>query len=291
MCQEEEKKRGRPSRQDIKSSQKRNYEESDDELSEDCKRFKGKNIFRPGPSSKINQNANININKDNTKPRVAARVGHDVYWLGPQQGRRRRQRKSRGTIHAHASALRPFIARCVEVLSQRVKLSSAHRTCPFCGWEPDFAVITPSAERHLLCGRCGAEWPFAALACPYCPNDDRARITSFATRDGRYRVYGCDVCKRYLKAYDGRFKDIFQDVYEKEFKTAFEQAGIIYEHRLIDDMVASALKWNGNFVWACKNYDGDVQSDTVAQGFGSLGLMTSVLMTPDEAIAYVATLP
>jgi len=84
-----------------------------------------------------------------------------------------------------------------------------------------------------------------------------------------------------LKKYDGRFKDIFEDIYNKEFKTAFEKSSITYEHRLIDDMVASALKWNGNFVWACKNYDGDVQSDTVAQGFGSLGLMTSVLITPD----------
>ncbi|MCE2757838.1 MAG: NADP-dependent isocitrate dehydrogenase [Chitinophagaceae bacterium] len=84
-----------------------------------------------------------------------------------------------------------------------------------------------------------------------------------------------------LKKYDGRFKDIFQDIYENEFKTAYEAAGITYEHRFIDDMVASALKWNGKFVWACKNYDGDVQSDTVAQGFGSLGLMTSVLVTPD----------
>jgi len=84
-----------------------------------------------------------------------------------------------------------------------------------------------------------------------------------------------------LKAYDGRFKDIFQEVYEKEFKAKFQAAGIVYEHRLIDDMVASALKWNGGFVWACKNYDGDVQSDTVAQGFGSLGLMSSVLVTPD----------
>jgi len=84
-----------------------------------------------------------------------------------------------------------------------------------------------------------------------------------------------------LKAYDGRFKDIFQEVYEKEFKSKFEEVGIVYEHRLIDDMVASALKWNGGFVWACKNYDGDVQSDTVAQGFGSLGLMSSVLVTPD----------
>ncbi len=84
-----------------------------------------------------------------------------------------------------------------------------------------------------------------------------------------------------LKAYDGRFKDLFQEIYEAEYKEKFEEAGITYEHRLIDDMVAAALKWSGGFVWACKNYDGDVQSDTVAQGFGSLGLMTSVLMTPD----------
>ncbi|HEY8949780.1 MAG TPA: NADP-dependent isocitrate dehydrogenase [Rhizomicrobium sp.] len=87
-----------------------------------------------------------------------------------------------------------------------------------------------------------------------------------------------------LKAYDGRFKDIFQEVYEKEFEAKFKEAGITYEHRLIDDMVASALKWEGGYVWACKNYDGDVQSDTVAQGFGSLGLMTSVLTTPDGKI-------
>ncbi|MDE2791428.1 MAG: NADP-dependent isocitrate dehydrogenase [Paracoccaceae bacterium] len=84
-----------------------------------------------------------------------------------------------------------------------------------------------------------------------------------------------------LKAYDGRFKDLFQEVFEAEFTDAFKQAGIFYEHRLIDDMVAASLKWSGGYVWACKNYDGDVQSDTVAQGFGSLGLMTSVLMTPD----------
>jgi len=84
-----------------------------------------------------------------------------------------------------------------------------------------------------------------------------------------------------LKKYDGRFKDIFEEIYQKSYKAQYEAAGITYEHRLIDDMVASALKWNGNFVWACKNYDGDVQSDTVAQGFGSLGLMTSVLLTPD----------
>lgn len=84
-----------------------------------------------------------------------------------------------------------------------------------------------------------------------------------------------------LKKYDGRFKDIFEEIYQADYKKKFESLGIVYEHRLIDDMVASALKWNGNFVWACKNYDGDVQSDTVAQGFGSLGLMTSVLVTPD----------
>ena len=84
-----------------------------------------------------------------------------------------------------------------------------------------------------------------------------------------------------LKAYDGRFKDLFQEVFDAEFAAAFKEAGIVYEHRLIDDMVASALKWSGGYVWACKNYDGDVQSDTVAQGFGSLGLMTSVLFTPD----------
>jgi len=84
-----------------------------------------------------------------------------------------------------------------------------------------------------------------------------------------------------LKAYDGRFKDLFAQVYAEEFEAEFKKAGITYEHRLIDDMVASAMKWSGGYVWACKNYDGDVQSDTVAQGFGSLGLMTSVLMTPD----------
>jgi isocitrate dehydrogenase len=84
-----------------------------------------------------------------------------------------------------------------------------------------------------------------------------------------------------MKAYDGRFKDVFQEVFDNEFKDQFEAAGITYEHRLIDDMVAAAMKWNGGFVWACKNYDGDVQSDTVAQGFGSLGLMTSTLVTPD----------
>ena len=87
-----------------------------------------------------------------------------------------------------------------------------------------------------------------------------------------------------VKVYDGRFKDIFQEIYEREFKAEFEKKGIFYEHRLIDDMVAAALKWSGGYVWACKNYDGDVQSDTVAQGYGSLGLMTSVLMTPDGKV-------
>lgn len=87
-----------------------------------------------------------------------------------------------------------------------------------------------------------------------------------------------------LKQYDGRFKDIFEDIYQNEFKAEYDKNNLTYEHRLIDDMVASALKWNGNFVWACKNYDGDVQSDTVAQGFGSLGLMTSTLVTPDGGV-------
>jgi isocitrate dehydrogenase len=87
-----------------------------------------------------------------------------------------------------------------------------------------------------------------------------------------------------VKVYDGRFKDIFQEIYDREFKAEYEKKGIFYEHRLIDDMVAAALKWSGGYVWACKNYDGDVQSDTVAQGYGSLGLMTSVLMTPDGKV-------
>jgi FdhE protein len=102
-------------------------------------------------------------------------------------------------------ALRPFLVRCAEALMQRIDLSTWHQGhCPFCGWEPDFAVITPSADRRLICGRCVSQWPFGPLTCPFCSNDDRARITSFATRDGRYRVYACDVCRRYLKAYDGR---------------------------------------------------------------------------------------
>jgi isocitrate dehydrogenase len=109
---------------------------------------------------------------------------------------------------------------------------------------------------------------------------DFARASLRYGLDRGYPVY-LSTKNTILKAYDGRFKDLFAEVFENEFKAEFAAAGITYEHRLIDDMVAAALKWEGGFVWACKNYDGDVQSDTVAQGFGSLGLMTSVLMTPD----------
>jgi isocitrate dehydrogenase len=109
---------------------------------------------------------------------------------------------------------------------------------------------------------------------------DFARASLNYGLNRKYPVY-LSTKNTILKAYDGRFKDLFQEIYDGEFKPQFEAAGITYEHRLIDDMVASALKWSGGYVWACKNYDGDVQSDTVAQGFGSLGLMTSVLMTPD----------
>jgi len=102
-------------------------------------------------------------------------------------------------------ALRPFLARSVEAMAERTDLTAwTHGNCPFCGWEPDFAAIMPTAERRLICGRCIAQWTFPSLTCPFCANDDRALITSFATRDGRYRVYACDVCRRYLKAYDGR---------------------------------------------------------------------------------------
>jgi formate dehydrogenase formation protein len=101
-------------------------------------------------------------------------------------------------------ASRPFLARCTEALS-RVDLAAWHHGhCPYCGWEPDFGVITASADRRLICGRCVGQWPFPPLTCPFCSNDDRTLVTSFATRDGRYRVYACDVCRRYLKAYDGR---------------------------------------------------------------------------------------
>lgn len=110
-----------------------------------------------------------------------------------------------GIEHVLLLAIRPFLARCAEALSQHLDVSTwTHGHCPFCGWEPDFAVVMPSAERRLVCGRCVAQWSFASLTCPFCANDDRTLITSFATRDGRYRVSACDVCRRYLKAYDAR---------------------------------------------------------------------------------------
>ena len=102
-------------------------------------------------------------------------------------------------------AMRPYLSRCAEVLQQREELGQwAHPHCGLCGGEPDFAVITPAAERHLICGRCTLRWKYEPLTCPYCQNAERSRITSFATPDGQYRVYACDVCRRYLKAYDGR---------------------------------------------------------------------------------------
>jgi hypothetical protein len=104
-----------------------------------------------------------------------------------------------------ALAMRPFLSRCAEVLQQRPELALwTHAHCALCAGEPDFSVITPAAERHLICSRCALRWKFEPLTCPYCRNSDRARITSFATTDGQYRVYACDVCRRYLKAYDGR---------------------------------------------------------------------------------------
>jgi isocitrate dehydrogenase len=112
---------------------------------------------------------------------------------------------------------------------------------------------------------------------------DFARASMNYALDRKWPLY-LSTKNTILKAYDGRFKDLFQEVFDADFADKFKAAGIVYEHRLIDDMVASALKWSGKFVWACKNYDGDVQSDTVAQGFGSLGLMTSVLMSPDGKV-------
>lgn len=107
--------------------------------------------------------------------------------------------------HVFALAIRPFLARCAEVLMQRGDLAAwRNGHCPVCGWEPDFAVITPAGERRLICGRCLAQWLFDPIACPYCGNDDRSAITSFATRDSRYRLAACNRCKRYVKAYDGR---------------------------------------------------------------------------------------
>lgn len=104
-----------------------------------------------------------------------------------------------------ALAIRPFLTRSAEALEQLDDFSTwQHGHCPFCGWEPDFAVVTAAGDRRLICGRCSAQWTFGSYTCPFCANDDRTRITSFATRDGRYRVYACDACKRYLKAYDAR---------------------------------------------------------------------------------------
>jgi hypothetical protein len=102
-------------------------------------------------------------------------------------------------------SMRPFLARCAEALIPRPEFSRwKHGHCPVCGWEPDFAVITATGDRRLICGRCLAQWAYGPHTCPYCTNDDRSLVTSFTTRDGRYRVYGCDVCRRYLKAYDAR---------------------------------------------------------------------------------------
>jgi hypothetical protein len=110
-----------------------------------------------------------------------------------------------GLEHVFVLSLRPFLARCAEVLAPPEGGAPATgRRCPLCGWEPDFAVIVPSGKRRLICGRCLAQWTFDPITCPYCGNDDRGRITSFAARDGRYRVYACDACRRYLKAYDAR---------------------------------------------------------------------------------------
>jgi isocitrate dehydrogenase len=128
------------------------------------------------------------------------------------------------------------------------------------------------------------DFPSSGVALAMYNRDDSIRDFARASfRYGLARNYPVYLSTKntILKAYDGRFKDLFQEVFDAEFKAEFSVKGITYEHRLIDDMVACAMKWEGGYVWACKNYDGDVQSDIVAQGFGSLGLMTSVLMTPD----------
>ncbi|HLZ78744.1 MAG TPA: NADP-dependent isocitrate dehydrogenase [Sphingomonas sp.] len=155
----------------------------------------------------------------------------------------------------------------------------------------DFRVPGPGKLRMIWEGTDGQrieeevfDYPSAGVAMGMYNLDDSIRDFARASMnyalDRKWPLY-LSTKNTILKAYDGRFKDLFAEVFEAEFADRFKAAGIIYEHRLIDDMVASALKWSGKFVWACKNYDGDVQSDTVAQGFGSLGLMTSVLMSPD----------
>ena len=155
----------------------------------------------------------------------------------------------------------------------------------------DFRVPGPGKLRMIWEGENGEkiehevfDYPSAGVAMGMYNLDDSIRDFARASMnyalDRKWPLY-LSTKNTILKAYDGRFKDLFQEVFDAEFADRFKAANIVYEHRLIDDMVASALKWSGKFVWACKNYDGDVQSDTVAQGFGSLGLMTSVLMTPD----------
>ena len=155
----------------------------------------------------------------------------------------------------------------------------------------DFLVPGPGKLRLVWEGENGEkidrevfDFPAAGVAMSMYNLDqsiiDFARASMNFALDRKWPLY-LSTKNTIIKAYDGRFKDLFQQVFEKEFAAQFKEAGISYEHRLIDDMVAAALKWSGKFVWACKNYDGDVQSDTVAQGFGSLGLMTSVLMSPD----------
>jgi Protein involved in formate dehydrogenase formation len=130
---------------------------------------------------------------------AAIGVGHDeASSVAPAGG-------DEGLDQVMRLAMRPWMTRCAEVLQQRTELALwTHPHCALCGSEPDLAVITPAAERHLICGRCALRWKFEPLTCPYCRNSDRSRITSFATPDGKYRVYACDQCRRYLKAYDGR---------------------------------------------------------------------------------------
>ena len=158
----------------------------------------------------------------------------------------------------------------------------------------DFKVPGPGKLKMTFTGEDGNvleydvfDFPSAGVAMGMYNLDDSirdfARSSMIYALDRKWPLY-LSTKNTILKAYDGRFKDLFQEVFDAEFADRFKTAGIVYEHRLIDDMVASALKWSGKFVWACKNYDGDVQSDTVAQGFGSLGLMTSVLMTPDGKV-------